>query len=96
MLHSLFYEHNFRSLCVKVKMCVALTCLKYVVLKITEQNSVHFTLQPLGASDYLRLSHAFHTVFIRDIPQMSLQMKSPARRFITLIDTLYDSKVRHS
>lgn len=79
-----------------VKVYVAVTCLKSVILKITEQNSVNYTLQPLGASDYLQLSQAFHTVLIRDIPQMSLQMKSPARRFITLIDTLYDSKVRHS
>jgi len=77
-------------------MYVALICLKSVVLKITEHISVNFTLQPLGASDYLQLSQAFHTVLIRDIPQMSLHMKSPARRFITLIDTLYDSKVRHS
>ena len=77
-------------------MYVALICLKSVVLKITEQSSVNFTLQPLGPSDYLKLCHAFHTILIRDIPQMSLQMKSPARRFITLIDTLYDSKVRHS
>lgn len=50
--------------------------------------------RPLGASDYLQLSHAFHTLLIRDVPQMSLRIKSQARRFITLIDTLYDNKVR--
>jgi protein AFG1 len=49
--------------------------------------------QPLGAADYLQLSQAFHTILIRDVPQMSLQIKSQARRFITLIDTLYDNKV---
>jgi predicted ATPase len=77
-------------------MYVAFICWKSVMLKVTEQNSVNCTLQPLGASDYLQLSQAFHTILIRDIPQMSLLMKSPARRFITLIDTLYDSKVRLS
>lgn len=50
-------------------------------------------LQPLGAGDYLQLSQAFHTILIRDVPLMSLRIKSQARRFITLIDTLYDNKV---
>ncbi|KAG8221977.1 hypothetical protein J437_LFUL014466, partial [Ladona fulva] len=50
--------------------------------------------RPLGASDYLQLSQAFHTVLIRDVPQLSLKTKSQARRFITLIDTLYDNRVR--
>lgn len=50
--------------------------------------------RPLGAADYLQLSQAFHTILIRDVPLMSLQIKSQARRFITLIDTLYDNKVR--
>ncbi|XP_012272694.1 putative ATPase N2B [Orussus abietinus] len=50
--------------------------------------------RPLGASDYLELSQIFHTVIIRDIPQLNLKLKSQARRFITLIDTLYDNRVR--
>ncbi|TGZ51583.1 putative ATPase N2B, partial [Temnothorax longispinosus] len=50
--------------------------------------------EPLGASDYLQLSQVFHTVIIRDVPQLNLRLKSQARRFITLIDTLYDNRVR--
>ncbi|XP_066584950.1 putative ATPase N2B [Prorops nasuta] len=50
--------------------------------------------RPLGASDYLALSHAFHTIIIRDVPQFTQALKSQAKRFITLIDTLYDNKVR--
>ena len=50
--------------------------------------------RPLGAVDYLHLSKLFHTVIIRGVPQLNLKVKSPARRFITLIDTLYDSRVR--
>ncbi|CAG5109212.1 Similar to Putative ATPase N2B (Haematobia irritans) [Cotesia congregata] len=50
--------------------------------------------RPLGASDYLEISQAFHTVIIRDVPLLNLRLKSQARRFITLIDTLYDNKIR--
>ncbi|KAJ8353284.1 hypothetical protein SKAU_G00208510, partial [Synaphobranchus kaupii] len=50
--------------------------------------------QPLGASDYLEICRLFDTVFIRHIPLLTLNKKTQARRFITLIDTLYDHKVR--
>lgn len=50
--------------------------------------------QPLGADDYDRIGKMFHTVMIRDIPQLTLKMKSEMRRFITLIDMMYDNRVR--
>ncbi|XP_030212278.1 AFG1 like ATPase a isoform X1 [Gadus morhua] len=50
--------------------------------------------RPLGASDYLELSRLFDTVFIRNIPLLDLNKKTQARRLITLVDTLYDHKVR--
>lgn len=50
--------------------------------------------QPLGASDYLRLSHAFGTIFIDGVPVMSKATRNEAKRFITLIDTLYDNGVK--
>lgn len=51
--------------------------------------------RPLGASDYLVISKTFHTVFIREVPRLSIFLqRSQIRRFITLIDTLYDNKVR--
>ncbi|RXM30266.1 Lactation elevated protein 1 [Acipenser ruthenus] len=50
--------------------------------------------RPLGASDYLKMSTVFDTVFIRNIPLLNLAKKTQARRFITLIDTFYDNKVR--
>ncbi|VVC37419.1 P-loop containing nucleoside triphosphate hydrolase,ATPase, AFG1-like [Cinara cedri] len=49
--------------------------------------------RPLGAVDYLYLSQMFHTIAIRNVPQLDLDSLSPMRRFITLIDTLYDNKV---
>ena len=48
----------------------------------------------LWTNDYAKMTQIFHTVFIRNIPIMNLKTKSEARRFITLIDTLYDHKIR--
>ncbi|XP_027028701.1 AFG1 like ATPase a isoform X2 [Tachysurus fulvidraco] len=50
--------------------------------------------RPLGASDYIEISTVFDTVFIRNIPLLTLNKKTQARRFITLIDAFYDHKVR--
>ncbi|KAJ8314746.1 hypothetical protein KUTeg_006896 [Tegillarca granosa] len=51
-------------------------------------------MKPLGAADYIEISQEFDTVFIREIPHMTLSRKTEARRFITLVDTFYDNKVR--
>jgi cell division protein ZapE len=48
---------------------------------------------PLGPHDYLRIAHTYHTLLIDDIPVMARDRRNPARRFINLIDTLYDNKV---
>lgn len=50
--------------------------------------------RPLGAVDYLHLSQIFHTIIIRDIPIITLNLRNQARRFITLIDALYDNRIR--
>ncbi|XP_060938138.1 AFG1 like ATPase a [Limanda limanda] len=50
--------------------------------------------RPLGASDYLEISRLFDTLFIRHIPLLTLNKKTQARRLITLVDALYDHKVR--
>ena len=50
--------------------------------------------QPLGASDYLRLAHDYHTILVDHIPVMDLSQRNSAKRFITLIDTLYDNAVK--
>ena len=49
---------------------------------------------PLGASDYLRIAREFHTVFIDHIPVMTYDTRNAAKRFIILIDTLYDHCVK--
>lgn len=42
----------------------------------------------------MQISQFFHTILIRDVPQLNLKKKSQSRRFITLIDTLYDHRIR--
>jgi cell division protein ZapE len=49
--------------------------------------------QPLGTLDYLALAQQFHTVFIDAIPVMTPGRREVARRFVNLIDTLYDNRV---
>lgn len=48
----------------------------------------------LGRDDYLALAARYHTIFIEDIPEMKKSHRNEARRFITLIDTLYDQGIR--
>ncbi|NOT71970.1 MAG: cell division protein ZapE [Hyphomicrobium sp.] len=48
--------------------------------------------QPLGANDYLHIAHAFHTILIDEVPVIDPGRRDVARRFINLIDALYDTK----
>jgi cell division protein ZapE len=49
--------------------------------------------RPLGASDYLHIAHAFHTVMIDAIPVLRPAQREVARRFVNLVDALYDNRV---
>ncbi|XP_021608209.1 AFG1-like ATPase isoform X2 [Manihot esculenta] len=46
--------------------------------------------QPRGAADYIAVAKSYHTVFISGIPTMSMRIRDKARRFITLVDELYN------
>ncbi|WP_296073669.1 cell division protein ZapE [uncultured Agrobacterium sp.] len=50
--------------------------------------------KPLGASDFLAIADRFDTVFIDHIPMLSVDRRNETKRFIILIDTLYDHTVR--
>ena len=50
--------------------------------------------QPLGAADYLKIAHEFHTLIVDHIPAMEYSRRNEAKRFIILIDTLYDHAVK--
>ncbi len=50
--------------------------------------------KPLAANDYLAIADEFDTIFIDDIPQIKAHERNEAKRFINLIDTLYDRRVK--
>ncbi len=50
--------------------------------------------RPLGAADYLAIAEAFDTVIVSDVPRMGYEQHNEARRLITLVDVLYEAKVR--
>jgi cell division protein ZapE len=49
---------------------------------------------PRSQNDYLEIASRFHTLVLSDVPAMSAGMSSEARRFIWLIDVLYDRKIK--
>ena len=50
--------------------------------------------EPRGAADYLAIARRYHTVIIVGIPVMGRDMRNEAARFVTLIDALYEHKVK--
>jgi cell division protein ZapE len=50
--------------------------------------------QPRGAADYLAIARRFHTVILVGIPVMGPEMRNEATRLVTLIDALYEHKVK--
>jgi cell division protein ZapE len=50
--------------------------------------------EPRGAADYLAIARRYHTVIIVGIPVMGRDMRNEAARFATLIDALYEHKVK--
>jgi cell division protein ZapE len=50
--------------------------------------------EPRGAPDYLAIARRYHTVIIVGIPVMGPDMRNEAARFVTLIDALYEHKVK--
>lgn len=49
---------------------------------------------PLGAPDYLALAQRFHTMILDEVPVIAADARNAAKRFITLIDALYDRHVK--
>lgn len=50
--------------------------------------------KPLGPADYLAISEAVKVLVLEDIPRLSRTNFNEAKRFVTLIDALYEAKVR--
>ncbi|WP_425416708.1 cell division protein ZapE [Oricola indica] len=50
--------------------------------------------KPLGARDYMAIARNYHTVFVENVPVLREGRRDEAKRFINLIDTLYDNRNR--
>jgi cell division protein ZapE len=50
--------------------------------------------RPLGPADYLAIAAAVRVLILEDIPQLSAENYNEAKRFVTLIDALYEARVR--
>jgi len=46
---------------------------------------------PLGPNDYVAIAERFHTVFLEDVPKLTPNRREEARRFVILIDALYEA-----
>jgi cell division protein ZapE len=49
---------------------------------------------PLGAGDYLAIAGRYHTVVLEEVPRLAEARRNEARRFMTLIDALYEHRVK--
>lgn len=47
-----------------------------------------------GAADYLAIAEKFHTLILSGIPQFTIDRRDESKRFITLIDVLYDNHIK--
>ena len=70
-----------------------------VVIERTDGGMARATFEelcgrPLGPQDYLAVAGRFHTVFIEAVPVLGPANHHEARRFVTLIDALYEAKTR--
>lgn len=50
--------------------------------------------RPLGAADFLAIAEAFHTVILAGIPRLVPERRDTTKRFATLVDVLYERKVK--
>ncbi len=50
--------------------------------------------QPLGPGDFLEIAGKFHTLMMSGIPKLGPEKRNEAKRFVTLIDALYEAKVK--
>jgi cell division protein ZapE len=50
--------------------------------------------KPMGAADFLCIAEHFHSVILAEIPRMGPDNRDKAARFVTMIDTFYEKKVK--
>lgn len=81
------------------KSCTLTISGRHLVVPRTARGAARFTFaelceRPLGALDYIMVTRDFGTLFLDHIPQMSAENRNEARRFINLIDTVYEARTK--
>lgn len=61
---------------------------------VARANFADLCLKPLGTVDFLALARNFHTLVLDEIPVMNITHRNDTKRFITLIDILYEHHVK--
>lgn len=61
---------------------------------VTKWNFHQLCHTNLGPADYISLASTFHTFILTDVPILTLLQKNEARRFITLLDALYEARCK--
>lgn len=51
-------------------------------------------VQSLGSADYLAIASRYHTLIMAEIPRLTAEKRNEAKRFVTLIDVLYEHKIK--
>jgi cell division protein ZapE len=59
--------------------------------RVARMSFADLCAKPLGALDYMALTALFDTFVISDIPQLTPENRNEAKRFVTLIDVLYEA-----
>ena len=72
---------------------------RFIDVPLASDNAARFNFEdlcskPLGALDYLEIARRFHTLVIEYVPIMTFARRNEAKRFITLIDILYENHVK--
>lgn len=67
-----------------------------IEVPVVAKGAARFSFQqlcerPLGAEDYLAIAKRYHTVFLENIPKLGYDRRNEAKRFMTLVDVLYDN-----
>lgn len=63
-------------------------------LGVARASFAEMCARPLGPADFLALASRFHTLILDDVPALNAENRNEARRFITLIDALYEHRAK--
>lgn len=68
--------------------------LKRTALGVARASFAELCARPLGPADFLALASRFHTLILDDVPALTAENRNEAKRFITLIDALYEHRAK--